>query len=159
MRKTTNLLVSIALLAFVTLLAGCKTSNVSFPTPSANFTPKGTYAVAYDKLWNATLDALDKNRIVTASADQATGVIETDDIEGTSMTIAFLANESSRYQYHIALRKESTGTVRLNIICKIESTVSGGHGGTPWRDVTSENAARAKSLETWLYEQIEGEIK
>jgi hypothetical protein len=33
--------------------------------------------------------------------------------------------------------------------------MSNGHGSSQWNDVTSQNAALADKLETWLYEQIE----
>jgi hypothetical protein len=44
--------------------------NVYFPEPLAGFTPKATYSTGFDKLWDAALNALDKNRIATVSADK-----------------------------------------------------------------------------------------
>jgi len=160
MKKATNIILSLTLI--VIALTGCAThtGNVYFPEPSANFTPKETYAVSYDKLWDATLNALDANRIATVSADKVSGTIQTDGIEGPSATVGyFLASQSTRYEYNISLRNQSDGNVKLNIFCKIEDTVSNGQGSTQWHDVTSQNADRAKKLETWLYEQIEKEIQ
>ncbi len=61
---------------------GCITDNGKFPAPDANFTPKRTYVVSHDKLWQAMLDALDDNRIAVANSDKADGRIQTDYIAG-----------------------------------------------------------------------------
>jgi hypothetical protein len=37
--------------------------------------------------------------------------------------------------------------------------VNNGHDSTQWRDVTPQNAALVNRLETWLYEQVEDEMK
>jgi hypothetical protein len=141
------------------LFAGCATpvGNVTFPESSAAFAPRPAYAVPHDNLWDATLAALDKNRIATANTDKASGIIQTDAIEGPSSLIAlgFVAAQSTRYKYNINLRNQSEGGVRLIILCKIESTMKGSSGSSQWTDVTSHNVERAKKLENWLYEQIE----
>jgi hypothetical protein len=140
-------------------LAGCATQvgTTTFPEPIAGFTPKDTYAVSYDKLWDATVNALDKNRIAAASMDKASGSIQTDYIEGPSALIAggFVGAQSTRYKFNLALRNQSDGHVRLNILCKIESTIKGGSGASQWTDVTSQNRERATKLETWLYGEVE----
>ena len=137
---------------------GCVSDNGKFPAPSANFTPKRTYAVPYDKLWQAVLDALDKNRITTVSVDKASGIISTDYLAGPGQFMVVMT-QSTRYKYSISLRNESDGGVRMNVICKVESSINGQHGADPYRDVTPQNAALTGKLETWLYEQIEAEIK
>lgn len=154
MKKT----ISIVLLLALTILTGCFTDNGSFPQPTAGFTAKQTYAVSYDKLWNGILDALDQNRITTTSVDKASGVIATDYIAGPSRFMV-VAAQSTRYKYTIELRNKDDGTVRMNIICKIEDSMNGSGGSSQWGDVTPQNAALAGKLETWLYEQIEQQIK
>jgi hypothetical protein len=155
---TTKLICSISL-ALVTILAGCATQvgKVSFPQPSASFTPKQTYTMPYDKLWDATINTLDKNRISTVSTDKAGGAIQTDYIEGQSSLIGLgvVAAQNTRYKYNLALRKQADDSVKLNILCKIDSTMTGSAGSSQWHDVTGQNAALAKKLETWLYEEIE----
>jgi hypothetical protein len=147
------------ILAFtLTMLTGCFTSNGTFPLPSANFIPRQTYSVDYDKLWNGILDALDKNRITTLSVDKVSGVIETDYIAGPSRFMV-VAAQSTRYKYTITARNRSDGTVKLNVICKVESSMNGSAGASQWSDVTPQNTVLATKLETWLYEQIEAEFK
>src|SRR5215469_16214666 len=68
--------------AVLLLTAGCVTDNGKFPTPAADFTPKRTYAVSHDKLWQATLDALDNNHIAVMNSDKADGRIQTDYVSG-----------------------------------------------------------------------------
>jgi NlpB/DapX lipoprotein len=156
MKKTIQftLLFTFALAVF----GGCVSDNGKFPQPTANFTPKQTYAVAYDKLWSGILDALDKNRITTVSVDKASGVIQTDYIAGPGEFMVFAA-QSTRYKYNLTVRNQADGTVKLNIICKVEDSMNGSNGSSQWRDVTPQNLALTTKLETWLYEQIEPEIK
>jgi hypothetical protein len=156
MKKITQsaLLLTFALAVF----SGCIKDNGKFPQPTANFTPKRTYAVAYDKLWNGILDALDKNRITTVSVDKASGVIQTDYLAGPGEFMVFAA-QSTRYKYNLTVRNQPDGTVKLNIICRVEDSLSGNSGSSQWRDVTPQNGALTMKLETWLYEQIEPEIK
>ena len=67
--------------------------------------------------------------------------------------------QSTRYKYNITARNQSDGTIRVNVICKVESSINGEHGADPYRDVTPQNTALATKMETWLYEQIEKEIQ
>jgi len=146
--------------AVALLAGGCVTDNGKFPTPDANFTPKRTYAVSHDKLWQAALDALDNNRIAVVNSDKADGRIQSDYIAGPGeVNIALAISQIPRYKYNISLRDEADGSVRLNVICTIEDSMSSAHSASQWRDVTSQNAALASKLETWLYEQIEDELK
>jgi hypothetical protein len=142
------------------LLTGCVTDNTKFPTPTANFVPKKEYAVSHDKLWQATLDALDDSHIAVVSTDKADGIIQTDYIAGPGeVNIALAISQETRYKYNIALRDEADGSVRLNVMCTIEDSMSSTHDTSQWRDVTSQNAALENKLETWLYEQIENAMK
>jgi NlpB/DapX lipoprotein len=142
------------------LLAGCVTDNTKFPTPAANFVPKKEYAVPHDKLWQATLDALDNNHVAVVSADKADGIIQTDYIAGPGeVNIVLAISQETRYKFNITLRDEANGSVRLNVLCMIEDSMSSSHNTSQWHDVTSQNAALESKLETWLYEQIEGELK
>jgi hypothetical protein len=144
------------------LVTGCatKVGTTSFPESAATFTPKQTYAVSKDKLWDVTLAILDKNRIATVNIDKASGVIQTDYIEGQSALIGFglIAAQNTRYKYNLTLRPQSEGAVKLNIICKLESTMKGTSGSSQWHDVTGQNGERVKKLEAWLYEQIEHDL-
>jgi NlpB/DapX lipoprotein len=139
---------------------GCVSGNGKLPTPSANFTPKRTYAVSRDKLWQAVLDALDQNHITVVSDDKSSGIIQTDYLAGPESLLVFpvAIEQSSRYKYNITLRDESDGSIRVNVICKIESTTNSGHGSSQWNDVTPQNAKLENQLETWLYEQIEKQL-
>jgi uncharacterized lipoprotein len=140
----------------VALLSGCVTDNVKFPTPTANFMPKRVYSVPHDKVWQAVLDALDKNNIAVVESDKSSGIIQTDYIAGPSgVMIPLGISQSTRYKYNVSLRDESDGSVKVKVICKIEDTMSNGHDSTQWHDATSQNAALEDKLETWLYEQIE----
>ena len=142
------------------LLGGCVTDNTKFPTPTANFVPKKEYAISHDKLWQATLDALDNNLIAVVGSDKADGIIQTDYIAGPGeVNIALAISQVTRYKYNISLRDEADGSVRLNILCTIEDSMSSSHDTSQWRDVTSQNKALAIKLEAWLYEQIEGQLK
>ncbi|HEX3625915.1 MAG TPA: hypothetical protein VH280_10875 [Verrucomicrobiae bacterium] len=137
---------------------GCVTDNGKFPTPDANFTPKRAYVVSHDKLWQATLDTLDKNRIAVVNSDKADGIIQTDYLAGPGEFMVF-ATQITRYKYNITLRDESNGSVKLNIICAIEDSMNDGKNSTQWRDVTPQNTALAAKLEAWLYEQVEQALK
>lgn len=141
----------------VTLLyagTGCVSDSPKFPTPTASFVPKRTYTVAHDKLWRAALDALDGNNIAVLSADKANGIIQTDYISGPSQIMIPLGiSQTTRYKYNVSLWDEGDGSVKLNVICTVEDSMSGGH------DATSQNAALVNRLEAWLYEQIEVELK
>lgn len=142
------------------LVGGCVTDNGKFPTPTANFVPKRTYSLSHDKLWQATLDALDNNRIAVVNSDKGDGRIQTDYISGPGeVNIALAISQITRYKYNISLRDETAGSVRLNIICTIEDSMSSAHSTSQWRDVTSQNSALENSLEAWLYEQVENELK
>lgn len=153
-----------AILAFTCaaalLAGGCVTDNGKFPTPDANFTPKRTYAVSHDKLWQAALDALDENRIAVVNSDKADNRIQTDYIAGPGeVNIALAISQITRYKYNITMRDEANGSVKLNVICTVEDSMSSAHSTSQWRDVTGQNTALENRLETWLYEQVEGELK
>lgn len=153
-----TILISFACAAVLFGATGCVTDNGKFPAPDANFMPKRTYAVPHDKLWQAALDALDKNRIAVATSDKADGIIQTDYLAGPGEFMVF-ATQITRYKYNITLRDESNGNVKLNIICTIEDSMNDGRSSTQWRDVTPQNQSLAAKLEAWLYEQIETDLK
>jgi hypothetical protein len=120
--------------------------------------PKRIYSVQYDKLWQASLDALDKNNIAVISTDKSDGIIQTDYIAGPG-TLILLTAQSTRYKYNITLRNETDGSIKVNIVCRIEDSMNNGKDSTQWRDVTPQNASLENKLETWLYEQVEDELK
>ena len=145
-------------LVLAVTLTSCVTDNGKFPEPTANFMPKRTYAVQYDKLWQATLDALDKNQIAVLSTDKSDGIIQTDYVAGPG-TLIMLTAQSTRYKFNITLRNEPNGNVKMNLICKIEDSMNNGHDSTQWRDVTPQNSKLENKLEGWMYEQIEDQLK
>lgn len=136
---------------------GCISVGKKLPQPTINFTPREVYAVSYDKLWDATLNALDKNRIGTTSANKESGLIQTDYTDGPSSLIAggLAGSQNTRYKFDISLRNQSAGGVKLNIICKVESSIYSGQGSSQWSDVSGQNTKLVKQMEDWLYEQIE----
>src|ERR1039457_3635880 len=138
-----------------TLLVGCvSVGNKTVRKATAEFTPKQVYAVTYDKLWDTTINALEQNRIAVVSANKESGIIQTDYTDGPSTLIlgGLAGAQSTRYKYDITLRNESAGGVKLNIICKVESTINSGHGSSQWSDVSGQNAKLVKQMEDWLYE-------
>jgi hypothetical protein len=155
--KTTVRFAFLVALALI-LPAGCATDNGKLPEPTAGFAPQCAYSVPYDKLWSEILDALDKNRITTMSVDKASGVISTDYIAGPGSFMVVMS-QSTRYKYSVTARSQADGTVKVNVVCKVESSINGHGGSSQWRDVTPSNATLATRLETWLYEQIEQELK
>ena len=64
-----------------------------------------------------------------------------------------------RYKYNITLRNEPNGSVKVNVVCRIEDSMYNGKESTQWQDVTSQKISLETELETWLYEQIEDELK
>jgi len=141
-----------------TFLVGCvSVGNTTIPKPTADFTPKEVYAVPYDKLWDATLNALDKNQIAAITANKESGIIQTDYTDGPSTLLlgGLGGAQSTRYKYDITLRNQSSGGVKLNIICKVESTINSGQGSSQWSDVSGQNTKLVKQMKDWLYEQIE----
>jgi len=154
-------LASLTALGFL-MMTGCATpvGKAKFPEASANFTPKQSYAVAQDKLWEAVIAALDKNRIATTSMDKGSGVIQTDYIQGESKLYALglIAGQNTRYKYNLALRNNAEGQTKLNILCKVESTMAGQAGSSPWTDISGHNPDSVRKLEAWLYEEIEKEL-
>jgi hypothetical protein len=148
------------LLLCLCVCAGCATQvgETSFPKPSANFSPKRTYPVAYAVAWEKVMLTLDQARIGVASENktEASGRIQTDYIAGSQSLIAggFVASQSTRYHYSISLRPDGANTT-VNVVCKVGSTMKGGSGASPWTDVSGQNSQLIAQLETWLYEQIE----
>lgn len=142
-------------------LFGCATAknDAKFPTPSPGFAPKQNYTMSFDAAWAAVLSAMEKNRIPVVSQDKASGVIQTDYLQGPSRTIGLIvAAQTTRYKYNVTVRKQAEKEVKVSVISKLESSLDGGQGGTQWHDVGSANAAILKSLETWLYEEVEKEF-
>lgn len=155
MKQTVLLFTCAAVLLFA---GGCVTANGNFPAPTAGFTPQYTYNVPRERLWQAILDACDKNQIAVVSADKSSGIIETDWIAGPEKLIITMS-QSNRYKYNVSLRDESNGGIKVNIICKIEDSFNSGRGSTQWNDVTPQNRALEKKLEDWFYQQIEDELR
>ena len=155
--KSYILTLATAILAFI---PGCVTDNVKFPAPSADFVAKHDYNLARNKLWEAALDALDKNHIAVVSADKSDGIIRTDYIAGPGDVMVPLGiSQLTRYRYNVIVRSETSGKVKLDIFCTIEDSMSNSRTTGQWHDATSQNTTLESKLEGWLYEQIETELK
>ena len=159
----TTRIICITALSLLTgaMLVGCiSVGNKTVPKATADFTPKQVYAVSYDKLWDAIMNALAKNRIAAVTATKESGIIQTDYTDGPSTLImgGLAGAQSTRYKYDISLRNQTAGGIKLNIICKVESTINSGHGSSQWSDVSGQNAKLVKQMEDWLYEQIEKDL-
>lgn len=146
---------SITCLLFFSCAAS--TGTVKFPKPSTDFQPKRSYCASYDKIWDAVNRVLEVNRITIAAIDKSSGRITTDYIQGASTAYAagLAGVGNSRYKYNIKLSDESDNKVRLSIIAKLEQSLSGSTGSTPYRDLSKQNMPIVTNLENWLYEQIE----
>jgi hypothetical protein len=98
--------------------------------------------------------------VAVISTDKSDGIIQTDYIAGPGeVNIALAISQETRYKFNISLRDEANGSVRLNVFCAIEDSMSSSHNTSQWRDVTSQNTALENKLEAWLYEQIEDALK
>ena len=156
-------LVRISLITALTfLIAGCmNVGPVKMPQAAVGFAPKKTYSVAYATAWQKVQLTLENSRITILSAnkDESIGRIQTDYIEGASTLIAggLVGAQSTRYRYSITMRPDGDKT-NIGVVCKVESTINGGNGASPWTDVSGQNAKLLTQLENWLYEQIEKDL-
>ena len=55
-------------------------------------------------------------------------------------------SQITRYKYNLSLREEGNGNVKLNVICTVENSTSGGHDTSQWYDATSQNTVRRFEL-------------
>ena len=77
----------------------------------------------------------------------------TDYVQGETQMIAagLLGGITARYNYTITLDKFSKNQTIVGTKCKLESMSE----GLGWHDVSKDNQALIKNLESWLYERIE----
>lgn len=157
--KIKSILIAVISSLTCLLCVGCATSTgtIKFPKASTDFQPKKSYAVSYDKMWDVINRVLEENRITVTTVDKSSGRIRTDYIQGASTVYAggLGGVGNSRYRYNIKISLESDKKVRLSIIAKLEQSLSGSTGSTPYRDLSQKNMPLVKKLENWLYEQIE----
>lgn len=143
-------------------LSGCSTApgGPSLPKASAGFVVKQSYAGGQEKLWDATLLTLEKNRIGVATSDKGSGTLQTDYLEAPTKLVGMglLAAHHFRYKYSVSVRPQADGTSRLSVLAKVETYMSSADGSTQWTDIGSANGPVLKNLEAWLYEQIEKEL-
>ncbi len=146
-------------LTAVYFLNGCATSTgaVKFPKPSVNYKPKKIYSISFDGMWKIINRVLEEKRITVAAIDKSAGIITTDYIEGpTTVYVAGLGGVgNSRYKYNIRVSEVNSARVRLSIVAKLEQSLHGSTGSTPYRDLSKRNPKAVRGLEGWLYEQIE----
>ena len=138
-------------------LIGCAmpAGSAKFPKASDGFQPKRTYNISYDKIWDIINRVFEENRIILISADKSSGRITTDYIQGVSTFYGLGGVGNSRYRYNLSISQERDSKVKLIILAKLESSLSGSTGSTPFRDVSQQNMQTIKKLENWLYEKIE----
>jgi uncharacterized lipoprotein len=148
--------------AAVLVLSGCSTAPgaPTLPEASTGFVARQKYLVSSEKLWDAALVALEKNRIGVTSSDKASGTLQTDYLEAPSKLVGLgiLAAHHFRYKYNVSVRSQPDGSTRLTVLARVESYMSSGDGSTQWSDVSSANSSLLKNLESWLYEKIEEEL-
>lgn len=154
---------SVIFSTIVLIACGCATNvgSVRFPQPSQGFGPRLVYDTDIEKAWQAVNRALDSNRIPVLSADKASGRVQTDYIQGASAIYAggLGGVGESRYSYNIRIVAEDPSKVRITVLAKLEQTLSGAAGATPYRDLTAQNRPLVTALEDWLYEQIEQRVE
>jgi len=151
----------LATLSLALLLAGCiQVGKTSLPAPTAGFAPQASYAVGTDRLWEASLGALEKNRIPVAASDRASGTLQTDYVQGPSRLIGLGLSgaQSTRYKFNLALRAQGDAATRLTVLARVESTINSGKGSSQWTDVSGHNPELVRSLEAWLHQQVETEL-
>ena len=142
--------------AVVVIACACATAvgGNKLPQPTPGFVPRREYATDIDKARAAVNRALDINRIPVLSTDNASGVIQTNYIQGGSAVYALGMGGSSqsRYNYNVRLTaQQQPAKVRITIVTKIEVS----HSGSAYQEGTIRNQKIATALEDWLYEQIE----
>jgi hypothetical protein len=151
--KVSTLMISLLVMV---VLVGCASNlgNAKFPKSSTNYVLKKELNISYDKLFGVIANVLEDNRASIVSQDKATGKITTDYIQGVTQATAggLLGVIQTRYKYNISITKLNKNKSKINIICTLESS---GNKMSAWRDVTSDNIELVKSLEDWLYEQID----
>lgn len=159
MKPTSCLILTTILFAGFLTSCGTPTGKAKFPQASESFSPRQIYVIAQESLWNAVLSTLEKNRVAILSQDKASGIIQTDYLEGQGQTFGgFLVSQSTRYKYNITVRKQSDQEAKLAILSKVESSLANGQGSTQWTDAGAQNSRLLKNLENWLYEQVEKEL-
>lgn len=151
--KTVKLL---AIFSLMIAFCSCATTigGTKFPEPSPGFNPKRNYTTPVAQILSAIETVCDENRIITESVSPKK--IATEYIQGQSqMTAGGLGGTiSTRYKYTVLLKTDND-VVKVNIICKLESS---GNAMQQWRDISNDNPEVIRVLENWFYEQIETKI-
>lgn len=155
-----NFVVTLSAVFLVSFLFfGCArpVGKTRFPEPSNSYTPKSSYSVSFDTMWNAIDDVLQRNRIGIVSSDKSSGTILTDYIQGQSQVnaLGLAGSITTRYKYNIRSKPINNNKSKLSIFCTLESS---GNSLTSWRNISNDNKALVSNLEKWLYEQIEKEL-
>jgi hypothetical protein len=149
-----NALIGLVSLSIFLIITACMSlGGAKFPQPAAGFQPKKIYDKTYDQLWTSVRRALETERIGIISSDKEGGRMVTDYVQGETQMIAagLLGGITTRYNYTITLDKFSKNQTIVGIMCKLESMSE----GLGWHDVSKDNQALIKNLESWLYERIE----
>jgi hypothetical protein len=136
-------------------LLRCSTVLVhgGYPSPSPNFVPKRTYPLSFDQAWNSTLSAISRNQLVITSAVKEAGQITTQYkiASETPMGGGLLGVWTYRYSFKIFLSRRAVKTTDIQIVASITKQV----GNQPPLGLDQEMEDQERSLERWLYEQIE----
>jgi uncharacterized lipoprotein len=152
-----NALIGLVSLGIFLIVTGCMSlGGAKFPQTTSGFQPKKVYDKTYDQVWTSVRRVLETERIGIASSDKEGGRMVTDHVQGETQLIGagLLGGITTRYSYTITLDKVSKNQMRVGILCKLESMSE----GLGWHDVSKDNQALVKNLESWLYERIEASL-
>ena len=164
MNSKKTLLLVLAISLFLIVVYGCAT--VEGPATklqtTPGFVPQKVYNISYEQMWDKVLTILRKEKIMLASINKESGIIQTDYIPGWTVDIAAISRTTYRYKYQIALEKINPSQTRVEITCKLEAKefLKGGSAREaveqlrPYEDVTYKMKKEVEQLEFWLYEQI-----
>lgn len=148
---------------FMFVIYGCVSVQGPQVAATPGFVPKKTYSYNHDQILDKVLSVLKKEKIMLASINKESGIIQTDYIQGPTVDIAAIATTTYRYKYQITFEKISPSQTQVEITCKLEGKemMKGGSAREAveqlkaYEDVTYKQQKWAGELEVWLYEQIE----
>lgn len=143
------------------LIWGATLENITeFPFPTTGYTPKRSYHVSKNIIWENVLSVLEYKRIDLIMENKSNGRITTDHVTGPIESMGFagaLGSIATRYKYIIYVKPTSQSKTCLTVNSHLESR-SVTESSSTWHDISVENKQRIELLETWVYEQIEKEL-
>lgn len=155
---------------FMFIIYGCASIEGPQLAITPGFIPKKTYSYNYDQMLDKVLSVLKKEKIMLATINKESGIIQTDYIQGPTVDVAAISTNTYRYKYQITFEKISPSQTQIEITCKLEEKemMKGGSAREAveqlkaYEDVTYKYKERIPFMNTnvagfelWLYEQIE----